>query len=222
MNIVSLYKTAEIFKNKLHFIQSVFSDKSYSVLDVWFYWQWISPDNPNWLHDIIRKNVHNVLWIDISDKIFSLDKNIYKYELKSAESFDYNKQFDIIFAGDLIEHLSNPGLFFESCKKSINKDWTIIISTPNCFNFFNIIEKIFRLEPTVNKEHTCYYNIKTFNELISRYDLEVEKIWFIKNLWVIYKQSFFKKIQNIIYNFVALFTPKFLETIVFFVKTKDK
>ncbi len=209
-----LYKKSEVFNFKSYFVNKKISWYK-NVLDVWFFWQWIDKDDKNWPHDLIRNNNKNVFWIDINKKINLLNKNKYFYELKDAEKFNYKNKFDIIYAWDLIEHLSNPGLFIESCIKSIKKGWRIYITTPNCFWFFNIMEKIFKNEPAVNNEHICYFNLKTFNQFIIRYGLEINNIYFIKYLKKDRRESILKKIQNFIYSFIKLFTNKFMETIVF-------
>ena len=83
---------------------------------------------------------------------------------------------------------------------------------------FNLVEKIFKSEPTINKEHCAYYNLKTLQVLLARYGLKIESTAFIYSLEIKYRQSFPKKLQNILYFLLSLFTKKFLETIVIFAK----
>lgn len=214
------YKEAVIFKNKCDFIDEVFKLTD-NVLDVGFFGQGIKMGNKFWGHELIKNKVNYLLGIDLNKEILHLDKQQYNYELKNAEEFDYNHKFNVIYAGDLIEHVSNPGKFLESCRKSLTKGGTIIISTPNTFNLFNIIEKLVKLEPAINHDHIAYYNIKSFYALVSRYGLHLEKIAFIYSLEVDYKKNMFKIVQDIIYLIVSKFTNKYLETIVFFVKESN-
>ena len=36
---------------------------------------------------------------------------------KSSKRFDLNETFDVIIAGEMIEHLSNPGLFLKGIQR---------------------------------------------------------------------------------------------------------
>src|SRR5215471_10772071 len=42
-----------------------------------------------------------------------------------------DQHFDVIIAGELIEHLSNPGLFLNGCKALCSADTELILTTPN-------------------------------------------------------------------------------------------
>src|SRR3989344_2076395 len=65
-----------------------------------------------WVHDFLRKHTKQVIGIDILKKdIDILRKQKYDVHFQNAESFHFDEKFDVIFAGELIEHLSNPGVF---------------------------------------------------------------------------------------------------------------
>ena len=50
-----------------------------------------------------------------------------------------SNQFDIAYAGELIEHLYNPDIFLSEMHRIIKKDGYFIISTPNLHAWFNRI-----------------------------------------------------------------------------------
>ena len=128
--------------------------------------------------------------------------------------FDFENKFDVILAADVIEHLSNPGMFLRSCARNLKPDGRLIITTPNCFNLFNIAEKFSKDEPTVNKDHTCYFNYKTLKYLLEKNDFTAEGPSFLYSLDIDFKESIKKKILNFIYYIFSKFTPKFIETVV--------
>lgn len=166
-------------------------------------------------HAILQKN---------NKKTFGLDLEGEEDELHfrgSAENFNIPQKFDVIFALDLIEHVSNAGLFLESAKRHLQPGGAILLTTPNCFGLFNIAGKITNYEPTVNKQHTCYYNLKTLKQLVTRYDLEIMEIGYVRHLECIYTESWKKKILNIIDYILSKMTTKYLETIVVVLKIKD-
>jgi 2-polyprenyl-3-methyl-5-hydroxy-6-metoxy-1,4-benzoquinol methylase len=41
--------------------------------------------------------------------------------------------FDVVVAGDIIEHLSNPGLMLDGIRSRLATNGRVIISTPNAF-----------------------------------------------------------------------------------------
>ena len=127
--------------------------------------------SPLWVHAFLRKYSKNVFGIDIlKESIKELKQKGYNVAYGNAENFSIKKKFDLIFAGELIEHLSNPGLFLDRCKKHLKKGGVLILTTPNSFNLTENIKNVIylRANPRVNPEHTCYYTPRTITELIRR------------------------------------------------------
>lgn len=161
----------KIFKNKRELIETLINREDV-VLDIGFWGQGVYINSENWVHKIIIKKANKVYGIDLDYDDNKLPQNRELYLKSSAENFFLGKYFDVIFAGDLIEHLSNPGLFLECVEKSLKIGGKLIITTPNCFNLFNLAEKISKYEPTVNSDHTMYFNIKTIKNYYLKIDLK--------------------------------------------------
>jgi SAM-dependent methyltransferase len=109
-------------------------------------------------------------------------KNLYRADLEKLEEVDLDETFDVIIAGEMIEHLSNPGLFLRGIKRFMNKDTDLIITTINAYCAFRFI--IYGLrgkgganEP-VHPDHVAYYSYKTLNLIIERENLRVKKFYF--------------------------------------------
>jgi len=202
----------KIFKNKAELIDDLIK-KDETVLDIGFWGQGITINDSNWVHKLICAKSGDVFGLDI-DFDQSKMADMSRYKKGNAEDFDFGIKFDVIFAGDLIEHLSNPGLFLKSCEKNLKPDGRLVITTPNCFNLFNLVEKISKSEPTVNRDHTCYFNLKTLYNFFGKNDWHVECSGFLFSLGGTHKESSRKKILNAVYYFCSLFTNKFVETIV--------
>jgi SAM-dependent methyltransferase len=200
------------YSNKEHLLLSLI-DKNHIVLDVGFWGQGTDIDNPKWVHNILKTRARGVYGVDLSFSIDRLEPQ-HNYLMASAEDFNFDLDFDIIFAGDLIEHLSNPGLFLNACRRHLKPNGKLIITTPNCFNFFNLTEKISKYEPTTNSDHTCYFNIRTLRQLLAKNNWRLVDFNYIYSLDTKYKPSWKKKILDFIYKILSLFTDKYLETIV--------
>lgn len=78
--------------------------------------------------------------------------------------------FDIIIAGELIEHLPNTVDFLDNIKKKFSGR-RLICSTPNATSFSNIILSLFKKESS-HIDHLHIYSYKTLNTLckIAKFD----------------------------------------------------
>ena len=202
----------KIYKSKKELIQEKIS-KNNVVLDVGFWGQAIDRDNPNWVHNILKSQTKDVFGVDLNFDETRLE-NPENYKKQSAENFDFEEKFDVIFAGDLIEHLSNIGLFLDSCKRNLKDNGKLVITTPNCFSLFNIIEKVLKKEPDVNNDHTVYFNFFVLKKLLEKNGWVVAEEKYLDDSWGKFKISLKRKYLYLIYKFLGLFTNKFVENIV--------
>ncbi len=101
------------------------------------------------------------------------------YDIRFADATgdaDFQEKFDLIHAGDVIEHITNAGGFLQFVKRHLKPGGRVIISTPNPFfkgHFFSVFRKG---TLTPNFEHTCWITPTCMNELAYREGFEFEKI----------------------------------------------
>ncbi|MBU1046184.1 class I SAM-dependent methyltransferase [Patescibacteria group bacterium] len=209
-----------IYKSKKELIKDLVSEND-NILDVGFWGQAVNIENPNWVHNIFKLQAKEVWGVDL----FFDEKRLKKpqnYKKQSAENFNFEQKFDVIFAGDLIEHLSNLGLFLDSCKRNLKDNGRLIITTPNTFTIFNFFDKFFRREPSVNNDHTIYLNFIVLRKLLEKNGWNVVEENYLDDVWTKYKQSLKRKILYVFYKFIGLFTNKFIENIVVIAKKNEK
>lgn len=95
-----------------------------------------------------------------------------------VERMSLGRQFDVIVAADLIEHLANPGLFLERAAEHLRDDGLLCIATPNANSLNTAAKAFFGVRLQINEEHTCWYDRITLRQLISRYGFQVrEEYW---------------------------------------------
>ena len=99
--------------------------------------------------------------------------------LADAESFDLGERFDVVWAGELIEHLSNPGGFLD-LRQAPCAEWTLVLTTPNGFAVSNFV---YRLWGTVrvNLDHACWYCADTLGGLLDRHGFGIEEMAYLKH-----------------------------------------
>ena len=202
-----------IFLDKRELIESLINVNDV-VLDIGFWGQGVTVDDPNWTHAILLRRSKELHGIDLDFDESRLPQEELRYSRQSAEDFSLQRHFDVLFAGDVLEHLSNPGLFLDAARRHLNSNGRLVVSTPNCFNLFNLFEKLVKPEPTVNYDHTCYFNRKTLATLLAKNGWKLQDTHFLYSLGCDYQESLAKKAQNAIYWLASSMTSKFVETLV--------
>ncbi len=150
--------------------------KGPKVLDVGCTSHTLEVGSAYWLHGRLRENFASVTGIDISEEnIKALRSSGFSdVYVQSAESFELPDRFDTIVAGELIEHLANPGLFLQRARRHLNDGGRIVLTTPNPFSLAYSLYAFLKFPRTCqNPEHTCWFCVGTVAELARRNGLRV-------------------------------------------------
>jgi 2-polyprenyl-3-methyl-5-hydroxy-6-metoxy-1,4-benzoquinol methylase len=134
------------------------------------------PQSPYWLHGRLLAKFSSVVGIDLNaENIQKLREMGYEnLFVASAEDFVLNTKFDSIVAGELIEHLSNPGAFLESCRNHLKNGGRVVLSTPYAFSLLYMLYAFLKYPNTCqNDEHASWFCPKTLNGLATRYGFRV-------------------------------------------------
>lgn len=128
----------------------------------------------NWLHKQLRDVAKSIIGLDIlGEDVRKLNERGFNIVEGNAECFNFNRTFDVIVAGDIIEHLSNIGLFLECSKAHMHQDSICIITTPNPFNVEQTMLAIFHNSIMVNQEHATWLDPQVMYETVSRAELDI-------------------------------------------------
>ena len=108
--------------------------------------------------------------------------NLYRADLQKLSDVELDKQFDVIIAGEMIEHLNNPGEFLSGIKRFMNPDTQLVITTINAYSGMRFFVYGLRgqrglLEP-VHPDHVAYYSYSTLKLLVERHGFEVANFVF--------------------------------------------
>lgn len=135
-----------------------------------------------WLHERIKKVSKELVGVDIlPEDIKKLNRKGYKIINVNVEKMDLGRKFDVIVAGDLIEHVSNVGVFLQKVKKHMRKDSIAIISTPNPFNVEQFLSIFLDNAIAVNGEHTAWLDPKVMFETVRRSGLKIDSFYWIRS-----------------------------------------
>ena len=102
-------------------------------------------------------------------------QNIVYGNVEKLHDVNIAETFNVIVAGDIIEHLSNPGLMLEGIKRFCHDSSSIIITTPHSFGVLNFFRFIFNkfLE---GKEHVMTFNISNIHNLLARHGYIIDSV----------------------------------------------
>lgn len=128
----------------------------------------------DWLHGKIREAAGKTLGVDYAaDEVKRLLAKGYEVVHGNVEDLNLGREFDVVIAGNLIEHLSNPGLFLETVKRHLKREGLFILTTDNCYGLRSL--KAVFLEDGVrpNQEHTMALEEEVLRQLLRRHGLRV-------------------------------------------------
>lgn len=141
--------------------------------------------DPNWLHRKIKKVAKRIVGIDYLpseiEKLQIAGYDIILADITKPISLDEN--YDIIVAGDLIEHLTNFEGFFDNCTRLLKKDGILIITTPNPFYIDEFLFVAFKRSYLINPEHTCWIDPQALSQLGARFGYKIDEVYFIRESW---------------------------------------
>lgn len=82
---------------------------------------------------------------------------------------------DIVICGEVVEHLSNPGMFLDELK-TVYPSQEKIITVPNAFANYHQ-SWIRKGKENTNKDHVAYYSYVTMTTLLKRCGYEVKEFY---------------------------------------------
>jgi 2-polyprenyl-3-methyl-5-hydroxy-6-metoxy-1,4-benzoquinol methylase len=112
----------------------------------------------NLLHHAIGETAKHVVGMDLSISGIEILRNHGTSNLvvMDAEELCFRGTFDVVLAGDVIEHLSNPGKFLERVPALLTPTSELIIAVPNAFSLAAVKVWIGRAEAT-HRDHTFFF-----------------------------------------------------------------
>ena len=173
--------------------------KDKTVLDVGCVGQDYSYNNPQWLHNQIRKVSSHVDGVDIVQEGIDLLKQEGFSIFHANELSKLNKKYDIILMSDVIEHVNDPVHFLEYYAEYLGNNGQILITTPNANGIRNFSSIIVRNDYSLNPEHTFWFCPKTITEVTKRAKLEFVDFFWLKEYFNLKQVKGFK--QKIIFLF---------------------
>jgi SAM-dependent methyltransferase len=144
----------------------------------------MSIENPDWLHSAVRDAARSCVGVDfLADDAAQLNDRGYDIRVGNVLHDAPPGQFDLVVAGDIIEHLEDPGVFLEYVAKALRPDGRAVITTPNAFYLAQWWTLLARGTPAISPEHSVLFDPFTFSKLVERGPLELEALHWLTPSW---------------------------------------
>jgi 2-polyprenyl-3-methyl-5-hydroxy-6-metoxy-1,4-benzoquinol methylase len=133
------------------------------------------------LHLALSKVARRAYGIDLSEEGLAYlrergFRNLIRWNVERLDELRVDDSVDVIVAGEVMEHLSNPGLFLQGVSRFMKRHKSkLIISVPNAFSYRHFLPVLLRKTEFVMPDHTAYYSFSTLTELLQRHDLQISE-----------------------------------------------
>lgn len=85
------------------------------------------------------------------------------------------KRFDVVVAGEIFEHINNPGLALQGIKKHLRPGGKIVVTVPSAFSLIPALRTLTGYEH-VNPDQNFYFSWKTLSTLMEKNGYEIEQM----------------------------------------------
>ncbi len=134
----------------------------------------------DWVHGQLAEVTRTLVGVDLDrDGVDELNERGFDVRFGDAETFRVDDRFDVVFAGEIIEHLDCFRGLLDTARVHLRTDGRLVLTTPNAFGFSNFVYRL-RGKVRVNADHTCWFCETTLAQLLDRCGFEVDEITYLR------------------------------------------
>ena len=122
---------------------------------------------PKWLFPKIKSVANSIVGVDSKTETVKEVNELGHPEIivGNVTNLNLTKKFDVITAGELIEHVSDMGAFLKSVRKHLKDDGIFVLSTPNAYALNLVVKSLFGVE-SHHGGHIVFFDLGTLKELL--------------------------------------------------------
>lgn len=139
-------------------------------------------EEDGWRHRKIAANASYCLGLDILEPLVQ-QLNLQGYNVRCVDATseaDLGERFDVVFIGDVIEHVENPANLLRFAKRHLTPGGRILVTTPNPFSR-KFVKQFFKQGVmVVNLDHLAWFTPTMALELARRTGLSFSAYHLIK------------------------------------------
>ena len=147
-----------------------------------------------WLHGILRERAAYLVGLDYEkDQVEVLRREGFNVVCADATDFNLGDQFDLIIAGEIIEHLTCPGKLLDCAKRHLAPRGKLVLTCPNANNILYFLENCLMGHEQDNTDHTCLFTPTTMSVLLGKCGYRPVSYHFVAENLAYYKGSVGRK-----------------------------
>jgi 2-polyprenyl-3-methyl-5-hydroxy-6-metoxy-1,4-benzoquinol methylase len=134
----------------------------------------------SWLHKHLARSARFILGVDILEsEAAELRRRGYNVISGDATTIALDRRFDVVVAGEIIEHVGAPAALVASLARHLNQEGRLALTTPHAFFALHFLESVF-CSPAKrwNEQHVTWYCPSTLGNLLRRNGLDVEESYY--------------------------------------------
>ncbi len=133
----------------------------------------------DWMHKLIRSRAKTLKGIDIDEKnMGEMRKSGYDVEYGDVQNYDPHAKYEVVHAGEILEHLDNFAGFFQSVKNSLLPGGMLVMTVPNAFCYSNFIYRLWG-DVRFHSDHNCWFCEKTISNLLIKHGFEITQLNYV-------------------------------------------
>jgi SAM-dependent methyltransferase len=142
-------------------------------------------ESQRFLHTKLNDVCQEIVGMDISLEMIKWLKethginNIHYGNIEVYEDYP-QQEFDLILAGEILEHLSNPGKALDCLSKIAKPATRLVITVPNAYSFKGFLRAVAKHE-LIHPDHTLHHSLYTLKSLLDRHGFAIESYFSFVN-----------------------------------------
>jgi len=165
----------QLVSNRIAYLSSLARGRD--VLDIGIVEHFLeAANNPNWLHRHIASAASSCLGVDLLPEVEKLAANGFNVRVADLAAAPLDQTFDLIVAGEVLEHIDAPGSFMKNCAAMLRPNGRLALTVPNPWHINAVIKSAARRQTFVDStDHVGWYDASTLLELGQRSGLQLIK-----------------------------------------------
>jgi SAM-dependent methyltransferase len=134
----------------------------------------------DWLHGHIKESAAELVGMDYEEaEIGKLREQGFDVVAGDATDFDLGRTFDIVVAGEFLEHLLNPLGFLNSVRKHLEPGGQLVLTVPNGNSLNYFVQNLFFGYETDGYDHVAFYTPLTLFNLLRKAGYELVSLAYL-------------------------------------------
>jgi 2-polyprenyl-3-methyl-5-hydroxy-6-metoxy-1,4-benzoquinol methylase len=133
------------------------------------------------LHGILAKEAAELYGIDIDETSLETMRamgyhHLYHGNVERLDDVHLEQTFDVVVAGDILEHITRPGSMLDGIKRFLRRGGQFLVSTNNAFGLHYQLRRwggSYREHP----EHVAFFSPETLTHLFERHGYRLEAMF---------------------------------------------